>query len=85
MSKRVSFGSTMETKNYNELKRLSDELKVPISKLLDAAVEALFETLKQSRGIQRTPQKQPNLRIEEANEPYRINIGLPDSDNDNDN
>jgi predicted DNA-binding protein len=38
---RTQFTSTLRNELYEDLKGLSDETKVPISRLLDEAVEAL--------------------------------------------
>ena len=40
---RTQFTSTLENKLYEDLKELSKESKVPISKLLDQAVRSLLE------------------------------------------
>ena len=41
MSKRESFGSTMDAKLLSELRNISEDTGIPISKLLDRAVQAL--------------------------------------------
>jgi predicted DNA-binding protein len=43
LTNRAQFSSTLDTKLKKQLKQLSDETKVPISKLLDEAVELLLE------------------------------------------
>lgn len=43
---RTQFTSTLENSLYNELKKLSEETKVPISRLLDEAVQLLSKERK---------------------------------------
>jgi predicted DNA-binding ribbon-helix-helix protein len=49
---RSQFTSTLKNELYDKLKELSDESKVPISKLLDEAVEALLEVRQERRNQQ---------------------------------
>ena len=42
MSKRESFGSTMDAALLNKLREISSETGVPISKLIDRAVQLLI-------------------------------------------
>jgi predicted DNA-binding protein len=46
---RTQFTSTLRNELYEALKELSDQSKVPISKLLDEAVEALLEVRQERR------------------------------------
>jgi antitoxin component of RelBE/YafQ-DinJ toxin-antitoxin module len=43
MGKRESFGSTLDKELLNDLRNLSDNTGIPISKLLDRAVTLLLE------------------------------------------
>ncbi|OAO82577.1 ribbon-helix-helix domain-containing protein [Anoxybacillus flavithermus] len=43
---RTQFGSTLKNELYNELKKISDKTSIPISKLLDKAIELLIEDFK---------------------------------------
>lgn len=48
MSKRESFGSTMDTKLLNDLREMSKETDIPISKLIDRAVSLLLKESEKS-------------------------------------
>lgn len=43
---REKFGSTLRADLYNEVKRISDDTGIPVTKLLDQAVELLLESYK---------------------------------------
>jgi predicted transcriptional regulator len=58
LKNRTQITSTLKNELNDKLKQLSDETDVPISKLLDQAVELLVE----KRGSQRTTQSNPSLR-----------------------
>lgn len=49
MSKRKSFGSTLDKGLLTDLRKLSEESDIPISKLLDRAVKLLLENQGMSR------------------------------------
>lgn len=40
---RTPLSNTVDTKLYDKLKELSDKTRIPMSKLLDEALELLFE------------------------------------------
>ena len=46
LKNRTPLGSAVDTKLYNELKELSNNTKVPMSKLLDEAIELLLDSKK---------------------------------------
>lgn len=54
MSKRESFGSTLDKELLNELRRVSEDTGIPISKLLDRAVKLLINNM----GIPRDTNRQ---------------------------
>ena len=51
MSKRESFGSTLDKELLNDLRNLSNESGIPISKLLDRAVKLLLDNYGMKRDI----------------------------------
>jgi hypothetical protein len=53
MSKRESFGSTLDKELLNELRRVSEDTGIPISKLLDRSVKLLLENMGISRDTNR--------------------------------
>ncbi|RYI30616.1 ribbon-helix-helix domain-containing protein [Bacillus infantis] len=53
LKNRTQITSTLENRNYEKLKELSEETMAPMSKLLDAAVEALFEQVDQKSGVKK--------------------------------
>jgi vacuolar-type H+-ATPase subunit E/Vma4 len=69
---RSQITSTLRNELYEEIKNLSDSTDIPISKLLDQAVELLLEdrrkrmyidiNVDEPRGSQRTPQSNKNQR-----------------------
>lgn len=70
MSKRESFGSTLDKELLTDLRNLSDESGIPISKLLDRAVKLLLESHGMRRDINvRNTQKQEDV--------YYVDINLP--------
>ncbi|MGL4912252.1 MAG: ribbon-helix-helix domain-containing protein [Romboutsia sp.] len=42
LKNRTRIGSAIDTELYNKLKKLSDTTRIPISKLLDEAIENLL-------------------------------------------
>jgi hypothetical protein len=62
MAKRESFGSTLRQDLINDLRGLSEETGIPISKLLDKAVDKLLSDMKFERGTQRSTQSNKSLR-----------------------
>ncbi|WP_299831205.1 ribbon-helix-helix domain-containing protein [uncultured Metabacillus sp.] len=51
LKNRSQFSSTLDNNLKDKLKKLSDETQVPISKLLDQAVELLLEQKSANRKI----------------------------------
>lgn len=43
LKNRVRIGSAIDKDNYDNLKKLSDKTRIPISKLLDEAIEDLLK------------------------------------------
>lgn len=43
LKNRVRIGSAIDKDNYNNLKKLSNKTRIPISKLLDEAIEDLLK------------------------------------------
>lgn len=43
LKNRTRIGSAIDTELYNKLKKLSEETRIPISKLLDEALSDLLE------------------------------------------
>jgi hypothetical protein len=71
MSKRESFGSTLDKELLTDLRNLSDDTGIPISKLLDRAVKLLLE----SRGMKRDT----NIRnITNQKDVFYVDINLDD-------
>jgi hypothetical protein len=62
MTKRESFGSTLRKDLINDLRALSEESGIPISKLLDKAVDKLLNDMRFKRGQQRTTQSNKSER-----------------------
>lgn len=46
LKNRTKPGLAIDTQLYNELKKLSEETKIPMSKLLDAAIELILNKYK---------------------------------------
>lgn len=69
MAKRESFGSTLDKELLSDLRKMSEDTDVPISKLLDRAVKLLLE----SRGMQRDTKRVVNQRTEDK---YYVDIDL---------
>lgn len=47
---RIRIGSAIDKELYEQLKRLSEETRIPISKLLDEALADLIKKHKEGRG-----------------------------------
>ena len=43
LKNRIRIGSAIDKKLYEQLKKLSEDTRIPISKLLDEAIEDLIE------------------------------------------
>jgi hypothetical protein len=67
MGKRESFGSTLDKDLLNDLRSLSDNTGIPISKLLDRAVRLLLEK-----------QGMPRDKNERNQDKMYIDINLPE-------
>ncbi|MGD6876768.1 ribbon-helix-helix domain-containing protein [Bacillus infantis] len=69
LKNRVQFSSTMDTELYKQLKELSEKTRVPLSKLMDAAVESLFLEIER-RKTNKTDDDQDDGKL-------YINIDIP--------
>jgi uncharacterized protein involved in type VI secretion and phage assembly len=78
LKNRTQITSTLRNELNNELKILSEETDIPISKLLDQAVELLIEN---KRGVQRDTQRHLAPQgLERDTNKYHIDINLPVND-----
>jgi hypothetical protein len=66
LTNRAQFSSTLDIKLKIQLKELSNETKVPISKLLDESVELLLKHRRVTRdiNIRNTAQKESIYHVE---------------------
>jgi Flp pilus assembly protein TadB len=61
MGKRESFGSTLDKELLNDLRSLSEDTGIPISKLLDKAVRLLLE----KQGMKRNNKMYIDINLDE--------------------